>query len=229
MKKMFTGKNGIHFSARFLRSTAVAITGLALGFALWTATAPMSMAQAMTPARMIESSLSQGKTMANASKSDLLGAVCAAVKKSPRSAPQIVRVATTARPELAKDILRTAFRCLGSTDCGLLGRTLRGAIAADPNNASSLTDLAIELAPNCSGSFGPGGGSGEDEGNFGNAPGNQNLPPGTIGGGGGQGNVIAICHNGMTIFVSPQGAQNHLNNHRGDTLGPCPVTATQNR
>ena len=45
MKNMLKGTNGTHFSARLLRSTAVAITGVALGFALWTATAPISVAQ----------------------------------------------------------------------------------------------------------------------------------------------------------------------------------------
>ena len=41
-------------------------------------------------------------------------------------------------------------------------------------------------------------------------------------------NSVAICHNGHTIMVSPQGAENHLRNHPGDTLGPCEVTPVQN-
>jgi len=74
-----------------------------------------------------------------------------------------------------------------------------------------------------------GGRGGEGEGNFEQGPGNQNPPPGSIGAGGGQGNVVAICHNGHTIFVSPQGAENLLRTHPGDTLGPCVVTPVTNQ
>jgi hypothetical protein len=228
MTKMLQGSQGRYFSARWLRSTAVAIVGLGLGVALWTATVPVASAQGGgNVSRMIEDNLPRGQTLANASKADLLSAICAALKKNAQQAPQIVRMAAAARPDLAKDILRTAFRCLGNNDCRLLGRVLRGIIAAVPNAASELTSLGIELSPDCAGSF-PGsgvpGGGDDDGGNFGQGPANQNPPPGTIGGGGGQGNVVAICHNGNTIFVSPQGAENHLRVHAGDSLGPCVVT-----
>ncbi len=233
MKNMLTGINGVNRSARLLRSTAVALTGLALVLALWSATVPMASAQGNNPARMIEANLPQGQTIAQASKADLLSAVCAAIKKNPRNAPQIARVAATARPEMAGDILRTAFRCAttGANDCALLGRILRSVIAAVPDQASSLTDLAISLAGNCAGSFQPGNGGGEDNGgNFGQGPGNQNPPPGSIGGvGGGQGNVVAICHNGKTIFVSPKTAEKFLALNPGDTLGPCVITPVQNQ
>ncbi|MFL6527594.1 MAG: hypothetical protein ACJ8IQ_05800 [Chthoniobacterales bacterium] len=213
-----------------MRSTATAVVGVGLGIALWTATIPMSMAQGTSPIRSVEASLPHGQTVATANKADLLSAVCAAVKKNPNQAPQIARVVAAARPDMARDILRTAFQCLGNKDCNLLGRTLRGVIAAVPNDASGLTSLAVELSPDCAGSF-PGGGGrgGEGEGNFEQGPGNQNPPPGSIGAGGGQGNVVAICHNGHTIFVSPQGAENLLRTHPGDTLGPCVVTPVTNQ
>src|SRR4051812_26063275 len=150
MNNMLVGSDRKHFSVRCLKSTAVAIMGMMLGVALWTATAPM--AQAQTPAAvtsMIEENLPQGQKIANASKADLLSAICAAVKKHPQSAPQIARMATAARPDLAKDILRTVFRCLGTTDCPLLGRTLRAIIAAVPNEASGLTALAIGVRAGC--------------------------------------------------------------------------------
>jgi len=231
MNKLLTEINEMHFSARLFKSTAIAIIGLALGVALWTATAPISVAQGMTAERMVEESLPQGQTMAKANKPDLLSAVCSAVKKFPKSAPQIVRVAASARPEWSKDIMRTAFRCVGTSDCGLLGRIYRSLVAADPENANALTELAIELAPSCSGTFQPGGGGGDDDdgGVFGNAPGNQNPPPGSIGGGGGQGNVVAVCLNGVTRFFSPEGAEDFLNGNPGATLGACGVTDDQNQ
>jgi hypothetical protein len=226
MKNMLNASNGTHFTARVLRSTAVLLTGVALGFTLWTATAPLSLAQDMSPSRMIEESLPGGRTMANASKPQFLAAVCSAVKKFRNAAPQITRAAIDAKGPWRNDIIRTVVRCLGSRDCALLGQVLNALNSASPDDASATTELFMELAPACAGSFGQQGG--DDEGNYGNAPGNQNPPPGSIGGGGGQGNVIAICHNGRTIFVSPRGAENHLRNHAGDTLGPCPVTPNQN-
>jgi hypothetical protein len=223
MKKLLVSSH----LARLLKAMSVLLIGLGLATAFWVASMPVAQAQNMSPARMIESQLPQGKTMQNASKADLLSAVCAAVKKFRNAAPQIVRAAVTAHPQWKSDILRTAFNCLGTDDCRLLGRVLRNAIEGSPGDANDLTQLAIELAPGCASSFG--GGPAPDEGNFGIGPGNQNPPPGTVTGGGGQGNVLAICHNGHTIFVSPQGAEQHLNNHPGDTLGPCQVTAVTNQ
>lgn len=230
MKKILMVSNGEHLAARFLKTILVLLIGLALGTAFWVASTPIASAQEMSATKMIESQLPQGKSTASASKQQYLAAVCEAVKKFRSAAPQIVRAAVEAHPNWKQDILRTAFRCLGSNDCRLLGRVLHGAIdGAGGRDASELTELGIELAPNCSGSFGGTRGGGEEEGNFGNPPGgNLNPPPGSIGGGGGQGNVVAVCHNRHTIFVSPQGAQNHLRNHPGDTLGPCVVTQFQN-
>ncbi|MDQ6764740.1 MAG: hypothetical protein M3Z22_01360 [Verrucomicrobiota bacterium] len=223
MKKLLMVSNGERLATRTIKATLMLLISLSLGIGFWLAMTPVANAQDMSPTRMLESQMPQGKTMANVSKQEYLAAVCAAVKKFRNAAPQIVRVAVEAHQEWSKDILRTAFRCLGTGDCRLLNRVLRAAIVG--GDASELTNLAIELAPDCASAF---GGAAEDEGNFGNAPGNQNPPPGTIGAGGGQGNVVAICHNGHTIFVSPQGAENHLRNHPGDRLGPCPVTQSRN-
>ncbi len=229
MKQIPKGSNGTHSLTRFLRSTAVAVMGCALGLALWTATASVASAQGNSPKRMIQENLPQGKSLGNATKEEGLAAVCSAIKKNPSSAPQIVRFASNARREWAEEILRTAFRCAGDSDCRLLGRILRSAIDITPDDAAGLTAMALDLAPGCASSF-PGAGAGDDDGgNFGNAPGNQNPPPGSLGGGGGQGNVAAICHNGRTIFVSPQGAANHLRVHSGDSAGPCTVTPVTNR
>lgn len=228
MKNMLTGTNGTHFSSGVLRSTAVLLLGLAFSLALWTATTPDSFAQNMSPVQMIEANLPEGKTITTANKNELLAAVCAAIKKNRGSAAQIVRAVVEARKQWTRDILRSAFECAGSGNCGLLGRILRGAIAGSPDDASALTDYATELAPNCAGAFG-GTAPDDGEGNFGNVPGNQNPPPGSVGGGGGQGNVVAVCINGVTRFFTPEGAEDALRNNPGATLGACQVTPVQNR
>ncbi len=217
MKKMFMVS----------KATLVLLIGLALGTAFWVASTSTVQAQGMSPTKMIESQLPQGKTTANASKADYLAAVCEAVKKFKSAARAIVQAAVSAKPQWKNDILRSAFSCAGD-DCRLLGRILRGAIDASPGDASALTDLATQLAPSCASSFGGGGHGGEDEGVFGVAPGtNLNPPPGSIGGGGGQGNIVAVCLNGQTIFVTPERAQELIN--QGATLGACQVTPSVNR
>jgi hypothetical protein len=180
----------------------------------------------------LESSLPSLKPLSGATRTDFFTALPNATTKWRQIAPQLAGAATIKHRPWAKDILRTSFAAVGP-DCGMRARILKSVIAASPEQANELTELAIALGPGCAGAFGGGSGaptSGEQgEGNFGNAPENQNPPPGSIGGGGGQGNVVAICHNGRTIFVSPRGAEQHLNNHPGDTLGPCQVTPTGNR
>jgi hypothetical protein len=228
MKKLLMVSNGEHLAARILQAALVLLTTLALGTMFWVATTPVARAQDMTPQRMIEAELPHGKTVETAGKAEFLTALCRAVQRHHAAAPAIVSFAVDAHTDWQRDIMRTAFRCIGTDDCRFLGRVLRAVISGHPDDANALTQLAIELAPSCSDAFGGGNGGGDNGGNFENAPMNLNPPPGSIGGGGGQGNVIAICHNGHTIFVSPQGAENHLRNHPGDRLGACVVTPFQN-
>ncbi|HMJ06702.1 MAG TPA: hypothetical protein VK474_10645 [Chthoniobacterales bacterium] len=233
MKKLLMVSNGDQLAARIVKAVLVLLTTLAFGTMFWVASTPLVQAQNMSPAAMIGSQLPQGSSAETASKADFLAAVAAAVKKYRSAAPAIVRFAIEAHPEWKKDILRAAFAGLGSGDCRSLARVLRAAIAANPDDASELTDLATQLAPNCASAFagagtGPGPGN-EDEGNFGNVPLNQNPPPGSVGGGGGQGNVIAVCFNGVTRFFSPEGAEEFINGNPGASLGACQVTPVQNR
>lgn len=221
MKNLFLVSNVDRFFARLTKVALVFLMTCAVGLAF----VPIAQAQNPSPAQMIQSELPQGKTMQTAGKAEFLAAVVAAAQKFPSAAPQIARAAADAHPEWKKDILRAIFQGLGTDDCRLLGKVL-SALATGPD-ANELTELALELAPNCAPSFG--GGPGGGGGGFGAPPANLNPPPGSIGGGGGQGNVVAICHNGMTIFVSPQGAENHLRVHAGDTLGACVVTPVTNR
>jgi hypothetical protein len=227
MKKLLMVSNGEHLAARIVKAALVLFITIGLSVMFWVASSPVAKAQDMSPEKMIESQLPQGKSVQTAGKAEFLAAVCAAVKKYRPSAPQIVAFAADLKSEWRNDIMRTAFRCVGTGDCRLLGRILRALTAANPNDAQELTELAIELAPNCASAFGGGGGH-DDEGNFGNPPGNLNPPPGSIGGGGGQGNVIAVCFNGQTLFFSPQGAQEFLNANPGATLGECQVTQATN-
>ena len=179
---------------------------------------------------VIENKLPAVQSLRNVPKSLLLEALPGAIKQFRQVAPQLSGGATMVRRESALDILREAFNAVGP-DCGMRARILRSVIAAAPEQAAALTELAIELGPDCAAAFGGGGaGGGSDTGDRGSPPMLAGTtPPGTIGGGGGQGNLIAICHNGRTIFVSPQGAEYHLRNHPGDTLGQCQVTPVQNQ
>lgn len=222
MKKLLMVSNGEHIAAQIAKSLGVLLTTLALGAMFLGAT---TSAQAQnTPAQMIEAQLPQGKTIATADKAEFLSALCSAVSANRKAAPQIAAFAADVKSDWKEDILRTVFRCLGSEDCRLLGRVLRA--LSTGSDSASLAALATELAPECASAFGAA--PPQDEGVFGVAPGNLNPPPGSIGGGGGQGNVVAICHNGRTIFVSPQGAEAHLREHPGDTLGECQVTPITN-
>ncbi len=226
MKKLLMESNGEPLALRLLKTAMLLLASLAVGTMFWMASTPAAQAQNMSAESMLQAEMG-GQSGATASKADFLSAVFNAVKKHPASAPQIAAFAAQLHPEWKKDILRTVFRALGTDDCRLLGRVLRAIAAGE--DASELTDLAIELAPGCASSFGGGGGQPDDGGGFNNAPGNLNPPPGSIGGGGGQGNVIAVCFNGVTRFFSPEAAAEFLRNNPGATLGACVVTPVTNR
>ena len=178
---------------------------------------------------MIEANLPRGQTMARAGKADFLSAVCAALKKNRRSQAQIVRSAVNARPDWSKDILRGAFTCVGTggDNCAALAAMYRAASAAKPDETSELTDVAVELAPECASAF-----TSEGEGNFANAPANQLPAPGSVGGGSAsQSGRCQVCHRDgqgrrRTLTISCNAVPAHL--RHGDTEGPCPVTPTQN-
>ncbi len=179
---------------------------------------------------VLETRAPGARALSGVEKPAFLKALYDTIKRYRHVAPQLSGGATLVRREWALEILEEAFRAVGP-DCEMRARILRSIIAAAPEQAAELTELAIALGPGCAGAFGSGGAGGDSSRDgFGSVP-NQNIlpPPGSIGGGGGQGNVVAICHNGLTIFVSPQGAVEHLRNHAGDTPGPCQVTPVTNR
>ena len=218
MKKMLSVTNDAYTAAR---TSVVLILALALGLGFWTAMTPVAQAQEMSGTEMIESRLPQGKTMLTCSKSEFLDAVCKAVKKWPNAAPQIVRAAINAKRQWARDIVATALRCLpGEVNCDAIVAIVNAAISAAPDESAAIIEMVIRLYPECKGAIG--GKPPHDDGRFTQPPPNVNPPPGSIGGGGGgfnpQENRIAVCRNGVTIFIFPSEIQ------PGDIIGPCVPT-----
>ena len=237
MKKMLTVSNGAYIAARM---SVVLVVTLGLGFGFWTVMTPVAKAQQRSATEMIEASLPSGKTMVTASKSQYLAAVCAAVKKSPGAAAQIVKAAVDTRRQLSRDIVTAATRCLPNQgDCAQIGAIVDAAVDADPDSASEITDMALRLYPDCRGAISGGRGTdhhGDGEGNFVNPPPNVNPPPGSIGGGASEVARCTICHvppgnpsNPQTLTLPCNAAEAHLRNHSLDYAGPCVVTGTQNR
>lgn len=238
MKELLTVSKGEHFAARVRRTMAVLLIGLGLGTTLWIATVPVAEAQAPNAQQMLQSNLPPNTTLAKANKGQLLAAVTASVKSSPRNIGEIVRVAAQARKGDVVDIVAAAIRALGrNPDPQLVAAAVEAAIEANPDQASKIIEIALRLAPNASSEIqqiNASGARGTDqgEGNFGNAPGNQNPPPGSISGGGGsQSGRCQVCHRDgqgrrRTLTISCNAVPAHI--RHGDTEGPCPVTPTQN-
>jgi hypothetical protein len=220
-------------SVRLLRTVACILVGIGLLLAFLSVTTPAAKAREMSASDMVQAQLPRGQTMKSASKADLGKAVCAAMKKNKSQAAQIVRAVIEARKEIAAEIVGTAARCLGKRDCDAIADMLRQAIAADSDDASAMTEAAMTAAPDCRGAL---GGAPAGEGNFDNAPANQNPPPGSVGGGGGgfdpQSGTCQVCHqtgNGgsHTLNIPCNAVPAHV--RHGDTEGACAVTPTQNQ
>ena len=229
MKKLLTVANSGGIRAPVLRATFIFALSVTLGFILWMASLPVAQAAPVTPAEMIQSKLPPNKTIASATDAQLLSAVCKAVKQRPKEAALIVRTAAGARKTLKSDLLCMAVRCIrekNDLDCSWVSEILRDWIKAEPNEASRLTELVLQCAPECRDlvpSRPP-----VDEGNFVNPPSNINMFPGSVGGGAG-GNVCLACHNNREVQVACSDLDNFVNNHPGATAGPCQVTPSANR
>lgn len=209
----------------------------------WVGTLPLASAREMTPAEILQSKLPPPKTLANATKQELLNAVCAAVRSQPAAGAQIVRAAVEARKAAAAEIVAEAIGCAkGPQNCALTGELVNAAIAASPDQAAAIVERATAAAPDCRGAIeqalhNSGGARGENIGGeaegFGSAPVNQNPPPGTFSAGGGgfnpQADKCTVCHNGHEISIPCAQVEKYLSNHPGDTLGACQVTSTTNR
>jgi hypothetical protein len=183
----------------------------------------------MTPTEIVESQLPAPKTLAKATKSEIFSAVCAAVKRFKKDAPQIVEVAITARKELAVEMVENVIHCLQKPDCGLIQDLVSAAITANPEAASEIADAALGATPNCADSIQqagirpPGEGPAED-------PTNQNPPPGSIGGGvDPQEATVLICDNGTQVNIAASQVQSYLQSHQGAFVGNCQLTPDTNR
>jgi hypothetical protein len=238
MKKMLSVTNDAYLAAR---TSVVLVVVLALGLGFWTATTPIAQAQEMSATEMIESKLPHGKTMLTCSKAEFLAGVCAAVKKWPNAAPQIVRGANAKR-EWARDIVATALRCLPPDHkghvCDGVAAIVNAAVSAAPDDASGIIEMVIRQYPECKGAIGHGEGHPGygDGGRFTQPPPNVNPPPGSIGGGASQVAQCTICHvppgnpnNPQTLTIGCPAADAHLRNHPLDYAGQCQVTPPQNR
>ena len=119
---------------------------LAAGF--WTALLPAVLAREATAADMIADQLPGRKTLKDATKSEFLGAVCAAVRKRRSAAAAITQAAVMARRESAGDIVGAVLRCSGKTNCELVGSIVAAATTAEGDPAK-IADAAMAKAPNC--------------------------------------------------------------------------------
>jgi hypothetical protein len=100
---------------------------------------------------LVQSRLPAGKTMATATDAELLEAVCKAVRQSPAEVALVVKTAGRARKSLRADILCRSVRCAQkrSIDCTWVIEILRQWMSEDPENASRLSQTALECAPDC--------------------------------------------------------------------------------
>jgi hypothetical protein len=240
MKNLRTALRSQRF-AEFLKSTLVLVFGLALAFAFWTATA--AKAKEITPIEMIQSKLPQAKTLATATKPEVLSAICGAVGKWRNDAPEIVRTATGARKEMTGDIVAKGIRCLGEQsdgnsvaagpNCDLVGQIVNAGLGVNPEQASNIIDLAVQLAPDCREAVESAGTPAEGPGGLSNAPSNLNPPPGSLGVGAGkldpQKSAVTICDNGQNVQVPASHKKSYMGAHPGSRLGACQTTPSVNK
>src|SRR4051794_32715638 len=122
---------------------------LAILAGFWIATSPAALSRDPSPATLIQAALPGRATMENASKSDLLSAICVAVRKNRNSAAGIAMTTAAARGEFAADIVGTVLRCVGKVDCQKVGAIVKASVSARPGAAQAISDAAIALAPKC--------------------------------------------------------------------------------
>ena len=122
---------------------------LAIPAGFWVATSPAAPSRDSSPATLIQAALPPRMTIEKASKSDLLSAVCFAVRKNRNSAPGIATAAVAARGEFAGDIVGTVLRCMGKVECEKVGAIVKATVSARPGAAQAISDAAVALAPKC--------------------------------------------------------------------------------
>ncbi len=122
---------------------------LALSAGLCLAAVPSSLGRDLPPAELIANGLPAKMTIEGARKSDLLSAVCSAVRKHRKSGAGITAAAVAARREWAGDIVGTVLRCAGRIDCEYVGAIVKAAVSARPEAATAMSDAAMARSPDC--------------------------------------------------------------------------------
>ena len=120
---------------------------LLLATGLW-GLLPATLAREMTADEMIADQLAARKTLKSATKSEFLGAVCAAVRKRRSAAAAITQAAVIARRESAGEIVDVVLRCSGKTNCELVGSIVAAATTAEGDPAN-IANAAIAKAADC--------------------------------------------------------------------------------
>lgn len=230
-------------SAMLARLGLSLLVTVALALTFWAITLPAARAQALSPLQLIQQGLPPGRTLGDASKSQVLAAVCAAVRQHREMAPDITQVAVRAHHEYAGDIVATVLRCSPNLDCDFAGTIVVAAVRVAQEDASIIDDAALAVAPDCADAIQqateqaaniPGEGPAEGGGfNTGGPIGAAPLP-GTVGGGGGGGfnpqeQVILVCDNGTQRQVPENNLGAFLSSHPGSFVGSCQATPTTNR
>ena len=236
MKRLLTAFCGEYFG--FFKSALALLVGLALGFAFWAATTPVARAgpEQIGSAEMIQSKLPPNKTLATATRPEVLSAVWGAVRKWQNDAPQIVRTAADARKEFAADIVVEtirSLRALKALDRDLVGQIVAAGLSANPEAASNIIDLAVQAAPDFREAIETAGTPAEGPGGLADGPTNQNPPPGSVGGDAGgfdpAERTVTICDNGQNVQVPASKEEAYLHSHAGSRRGACQVTPGVNR
>lgn len=184
---------------------------------------------------MIQAGLPAKKTMKNATKTEFLAAICAAVRKNRSAAATIAPAAISARREYIGEVVGTVLRCSVQSDCKLAGEVVAATVLAEGAAVTAIADAAIATAPDCGDAIQDAArraASGPNNQADSNAVGsdNQSSLPGS-GGGVSEGfdpreRLILVCGNGTQRTVRESQLDGYLASHPGSFVGSCPPTPT---
>lgn len=221
----------------FRKTGGAALLGCAvilLAASSWMGLLPTALGrEAATAADLMTAQLPGRKTLKTATKSEFLGAVCAAVRKRRSAAAAITQAAVTARRESAGEIVGAVLRCGEKINCESVKPIVAAATAAegDPLN---IADAAMAKAPNCAETIrdatrreakaidraeseaaeqGPliGTSNGPDEG----------FDP--------HEELKLVCDDGTPRAVRASLLEGFLRSNPGSSIGPCPTPARTER
>jgi hypothetical protein len=217
-----------------MRRTALMFCGLLLltaGFSM--ALLPTVLARELTAAQMIADQLPGRITLKSATKSEFLGAVCAAVREQRSAAAAITQAAVMARRESAGDILGAVLRCGGKASCELVGSIVAAATAAEGDPAN-IADVAMAKAPNCAETIrdaSRSGGKTSDRAQVEVAP--EQVPLIGTSNGPDEGfdpheQLNLVCDNGTQRAVRASQLNDFLRSKPGSFIGICPTPSKTN-